>query len=122
MYVSRIPAAVWGHQTLMWKRATQGAVRAGAPYLTKIGEFEVDVAIEGQLMLIRQQDKPGLIAAVSTILAADKVNVAFMTCCRVGKGEDAIMAIGIDSLPSDEIVAKVIAVDGIVECGVFTDL
>ena len=81
----------------------QGHVTGGTPYLTKVGRFDVDVAIEGKVLLVRQQDRPGLIASVATKLAADEINVSFMTVGRLDKGSDAIMCIGVDSDPSQKV-------------------
>ena len=46
-----------------------------------------------------QTDRPGLIAAVCSVLAKAHINVSFMTVTRTGKGQDAIMAIGLDDKP-----------------------
>ena len=47
-----------------------------------------------------QTDRPGLIAAVGNILAQQNLNISFMTVTRTGRGQEAIMAIGIDEQPS----------------------
>lgn len=100
----------------------QGRVANDVAYLTQIGGFEVDIAIEGRVVLVRQQDQPGLIAAVANVLAEDNVNVAYMTVSRVTKGETAIMCLGVDSAPSAEALARLPQIDGIIECGLFKDL
>ena len=64
----------------------QGKVVNDVAYLTTVGMFEVDVAIEGRVLLVRQKDQPGLIAAVAKVLAEDNVNVAYMTVSRTIKG------------------------------------
>jgi predicted regulator of amino acid metabolism with ACT domain len=99
----------------------QGRVTNGVAYLTHLGQFDVDVAIEGMVLLVRQQDRPGLVAAVANALAGEGVNVSFMTVGRVEKGKDAIMCIGVDSSPSQEMLEQIEAVDGIIECGLFND-
>ncbi len=35
------------------------------------------------MLLVRQQDKPGIIAAVSNILGRESVNISFMTVRRL---------------------------------------
>jgi D-3-phosphoglycerate dehydrogenase len=99
----------------------QGQVNKGTAYLTRLGEFDVDVAIEGMVLLVRQQDRPGLVAAVATALAEEGVNVSFMTVGRVERGKDAIMCIGVDSAPSPEKLKQIEGVDGVIECGLFND-
>lgn len=59
------------------KISVAGAVRAAgagdeagglAPFLTRVGAFDVDLALEGIVLLTRQTDQPGIIAAVSAVL------------------------------------------------------
>lgn len=68
------------------RAALQGKVVNDTAYLTQVGTFEVDVAIEGRVVLTRQKDQPGLIAGVAQVLAEDNVNVAYMTVSRLSKG------------------------------------
>ena len=58
---------------------------------------------QGEVLLVRQIDQPGIIASVSSELAAAEVNISFMTVARQVKGVEAIMAIGVDSTPSAEV-------------------
>lgn len=81
----------------------EGGIRSGLPCITKTGEFDVEVSMEGVVCLFRQVDQPGLIAAIAAILAEANINVSFMTVCRSGKGQEAIMAIGVDDEPSSEV-------------------
>ena len=60
----------------------EGRVKDGKPHLTKVGSFEVDVSLEGSIILCRQIDQPGLIGKVGRILGEENVNVSFMTVNR----------------------------------------
>jgi hypothetical protein len=80
-----------------------GQVKNKAPFLTRVGAFDVDLALEGEVVLVRQTDQPGIIAAVSSEFAAASINISFMTVSRVAKGTEAIMAIGVDSAPTAEV-------------------
>ena len=75
-----------------------------------------------QVVLVRQTDKPGIIAGVSSGLAKYQVNISYMTVAVAADGE-AIMAIGVDSLPSnaEEVLAAVAAVDGVKEATAFSE-
>jgi D-3-phosphoglycerate dehydrogenase / 2-oxoglutarate reductase len=107
---TRFSAALTGGQI-----SVSGTVKAGAPYLTKIGAFDVDLGIEGIFLLTRQIDQPGIIAGVAGILSEGGVNISYMTVCRTGKGEDAIMAVGLDDRPSEELIAKITSIGAISE-------
>lgn len=93
----------------------------GLPFLTRIGAFDVDLALEGEVLLVRQTDQPGIIAGVSSELAKNGINISYMTVSRTGKGRDAIMAIGVDGRPAAEVLAAVGKVQGVQECTSFTE-
>lgn len=81
----------------------EGTVRSNTPYLTKIGGFEVDLSVQGSVLLCRQRDQPGIVGNVGMALAKGNINISFMTVCRTTRNEEAIMAIGIDDEPTAEV-------------------
>jgi D-3-phosphoglycerate dehydrogenase len=98
-----------------------GTVKSGTPFLTRIGAFDVDLAVEGEVVLVRQNDQPGIIAAVSTEFAKNNINISFMSVSRVAKGTQAIMAIGVDEAPSAEVVKTIAGVKGVQEVTIFSE-
>jgi len=100
----------------------EGCVRSGTPLLTKIGAFDVELSVRGAVLLCRQRDQPGIVGAIGTLLAADGVNISYMTVCRTARNEEAIMAIGIDEEPPAKTLAAIGKVKGIVEWTLFKEL
>lgn len=84
-----------------------GKVKYGTPHLTCVGSFGVDVSLEGNLILCRQIDQPGMIGHVGTILGEQNVNVSFMSVGRMSRRKKAVMAIGVDEEPSKEALNNV---------------
>jgi D-3-phosphoglycerate dehydrogenase len=80
----------------------EGKVKDGTPHLSLVGPFSVDVSLEGNLILCRQVDQPGIIGKVGSILGRMNLNVNFMSVGRIAPGKQAIMAIGIDEEPDKE--------------------
>ena len=140
---------------------------------------------QGEVVLVRQTDQPGIIAAVSSEFAKNSINISFMTvrwvlgagaggaglaalcrlpmlhmicvrwgvvlrssptlpsllhpltlphsaaaapallrhtaCSRVSKGNDALMAIGVDEAPGAAVLAAIQSVRGIQEVTVFSE-
>ena len=64
---------------------------------------------QGEVLLVRQLDQPGIIAAVSSELAKHDINISYMTVSRSVKGVEAIMAIGVDSPPGPEVGGRTAA-------------
>ena len=98
-----------------------GSVKASIPFLTKIGAFDVDVAMEGDVILVRQTDQPGIIAGVSSELAGHGINISYMTVSVASKGQEAIMAIGVDSTPDANVLDSVSKVNGVKEVTSFSE-
>ncbi|KAL3632141.1 D-3-phosphoglycerate dehydrogenase 2, chloroplastic [Castilleja foliolosa] len=99
----------------------EGEVKYGIPHLTRVGPFSVDVSLEGNLILCRQVDQPGMIGRVGNILGESNVNVSFMSVGRVVKRTKALMAIGVDEEPDKDTLRKIGEVSAIEEF-VFLDL
>ncbi|XP_022772215.1 D-3-phosphoglycerate dehydrogenase 3, chloroplastic-like [Durio zibethinus] len=85
----------------------EGRVKDGKPHLTKVGSFDVDVSLEGGLILCRQIDQPGIIGSVGSILGEENVNVNFMSVGRIAPRKQAVMTIGVDEEPSRDALKKI---------------
>lgn len=92
-----------------------GRVKYGIPHLTRVGSFSVDVSLEGNVILCRQVDQPGMIGTVGNILAEHNVNVSFMSVGRTVKRTKAIMAIGVDEKPDENALKEIGEVPAIEE-------
>lgn len=93
----------------------EGRIKSGVPHLTCVGSFGTDVSLEGNLILCRQQDQPGMIGTVGSILGEHNVNVSFMSVGRTSRRKQAIMAIGVDEEPNKEALNKIGSVPAIEE-------
>ncbi len=69
------------------------------PRLTRIGDFHVDVAPRGTLLVLSNHDVPGVIGRVGTTLADAGVNIAEYHQARLAAGGDALAVITIDGAP-----------------------
>ncbi|XP_065854038.1 D-3-phosphoglycerate dehydrogenase 3, chloroplastic-like [Euphorbia lathyris] len=95
--------------------SVEGKVKFGIPHLTKIGPFDVDVSLEGNLILCRQVDQPGMIGQVGNILGKHNVNVNFMSVGRTIRKKQAIMAIGVDEEPRGDTLKEISQVSAVQE-------
>ena len=73
------------------------------PRLTRIGEFHVDVAPRGTLLVLSNHDVPGVIGRVGTLLADEGVNIAEYHQARLAAGGDALAVITIDGTPPSHV-------------------
>jgi len=75
--------------------------KGNQPRIVNINGREVEVAAEGQLLVLENIDQPGMVGEVGTILGKDKVNIADMSLSRLTPGGTAYMVVRVDHEPSD---------------------
>ncbi|GKA35005.1 hypothetical protein Tco_0721496 [Tanacetum coccineum] len=91
-------------------------VKDGVPHLMKVGVLDVDVSLEGNIILCRQAPhQPNIITSVSSILDEEEnVNI---TCMSFGRIEQYnIMVIGVDEKPSKKALNKIDEISAVDEC------
>jgi D-3-phosphoglycerate dehydrogenase len=72
-----------------------------------IDGFDLDLPPTENLLFLRYSDKPGVVGAVGNALGKSGINIAGMQVARNAAGGEALMALTVDSLISDEILASV---------------
>jgi D-3-phosphoglycerate dehydrogenase len=72
-----------------------------------IDGFDLDLPPTENLLFLRYSDKPGVVGAVGNALGKSGINIAGMQVARSTAGGDALMAITVDSVISDELTASV---------------
>jgi D-3-phosphoglycerate dehydrogenase len=72
------------------------AAADGPARLTRIGEFHVDVVPRGTLLVLRNDDVPGVIGQVGTALGAAGINIAEYHQARMAPGGEALAVVTLD--------------------------
>ena len=76
------------------------------PRIVKINNIYMEAIPDGYMLFIQNNDKPGLIGAVGTILAEATINIAGITLGRVDKNKTAISVVNVDSEVPHETIEK----------------
>jgi len=87
--------------------------RSLEPRIVMVDEHEVEVPPADHLVVIRNDDRPGMIGVVGTAFGDAGVNISFMALGRDAKGELALMALATDGPTPDELVESLRGTDGI---------
>ena len=83
-----------------------GVVLEGAhARIVRIGEYRVDIATRGCLVILRNRDVPGVIGRVGSALGAAGINIGQYYQARLEAGGEALAAIGVDGRLSPDIMA-----------------
>lgn len=72
--------------------------------VVEIDKFNIEIRLEGDILLYRNVDKPGMLASVSAALAKEQINIASLSLGRASKGSQAITAVMVDKeMEPDEL-------------------
>lgn len=93
-------------------RVQAASVGGGSIRVQYLNGMEVGFSGERTTLIIQHRDAPGAIAAVSRMLAEENTNIATMRVFREKAGGRAVMALELDSLPSEALLARLRAVEG----------
>lgn len=77
------------------------------PRIVLINGFKVEIVPEGELLLIYNNDKPGVIGSIGSLMGKNNINIARMHFGRESAGGMAISVVSIDSVPSPEVIEEV---------------
>jgi D-3-phosphoglycerate dehydrogenase len=77
------------------------------PRIVKINDFYVEAIPQGHMLIIYDEDKPGIIGNLGTLLGKYGINIAGMTFGRLKKGGEAITVLNIDSAPNADLLGKI---------------
>ncbi|MEN8259415.1 MAG: phosphoglycerate dehydrogenase [Pseudomonadota bacterium] len=77
------------------------------PRLVQIDDYEIEAVPEGTLLITRHEDRPGVVAALGTVLGNENINISRMQTGVAPGLTDAIAVIGISSPLSPELLNAV---------------
>ncbi len=116
IHVSEVRSAEAGaYQTLITltvttetqTRSIAGTLFNEEPRVVRIKGISIDAKLGPNMLYLTNEDKPGIIGGVGTILGDAGINIATFHLGRSGEGGDAIALIEIDGDPPDALVRKI---------------
>ena len=82
------------------------------PLIVEALGFTIDMAPEKHTLFIRNEDRPGMIGKVGTILGEHGINIGNMAVGRKAPGSPAAMAITVDEPVPDEVIEDLLEIPG----------
>jgi D-3-phosphoglycerate dehydrogenase len=83
------------------------------PRIVKIDDYYVELAPSGEMIVIQNWDRPGLIGNLGTLLGKHNVNIAAMTFGREKPGGKAISVLNVDTPVSSDLFKKIMRAENI---------
>ncbi len=87
----------------------------GIPAIVQLDSYTMNATPAEHMLLTHHQDKPGMIAQVSTILWKGNINISSMHVGRNGPREMSVMILNLDDPIPAELLKKVADLEGILE-------
>jgi D-3-phosphoglycerate dehydrogenase len=84
-----------------------------APRLVEIFGIKVEAELEGEMIYIVNEDAPGFIGRLGTILGEAGVNIGTFHLGRRAAGEEAVALVSVDNHVEPELVARLEAIPGV---------
>ncbi len=85
------------------------------PRIVMVDDHSVEVPPSRHLLVVRNDDRPGMIGVVGTTLAQHQVNISNMSLGRDDRGGSALMILDTDGAIPSQAIEELRAVDGILE-------
>ena len=86
--------------------SVSGTVFGGAPKVVQIDEFRIEADLSGGILLVNNEDVPGVLGRVGTFLGEKGVNIAGMQLGRKQAGGTAVALINVDNAIPENILAQ----------------
>lgn len=91
------------------KESTVAGVLHGKkePRIISINEFMVEIIPQGELLALSNNDKPGVIGDLGSLLGKNNINIARMHFGRAKQGGKAISVVSVDTAVSKDVLSKI---------------
>ena len=91
------------------------SVGGGKVKIVKINSIDVEFTGEYSTLIVKQNDRPGVVAHISTCLSHQNINIAFMRLFRESKGTTAYTIIESDERIPEAIVEELLEHESVLD-------
>ncbi|MCZ6875208.1 MAG: phosphoglycerate dehydrogenase [bacterium] len=88
--------------------------------IVRMDQVSIEAVPEGQMLVFSNQDTPGVIGRIGTILGDGQVNIAGFHLGRISSGSTAICVVNVDSMIPDDLLATIRALPNLIYAKVVT--
>ncbi len=89
--------------------------RENRPWLVEVEGYQLEIELAGHMVVMLNDDRPGIIGRVGTAFGEDGVNIANMRVSRNYHGDQAMMVLALDVTPEPSVIEHLCALDGVHE-------
>lgn len=85
----------------------------GTPRFVMIDGYQSEITPAPHMLVIHNDDVPGMIGRIGSVVGAAGVNIKDMVVGQDADGVAAMMVMSVEEAPNDEVVAAIVAIDGV---------
>jgi L-serine dehydratase len=89
------------------------SIGGGSVIIKSVDNARVEFTGQYPTILTIHEDRPGLIAGVTSLFASNRINIAFLKVFRNSRGSDATMVVETDDQISADLIAAINKLEGI---------
>ncbi|MFW9987889.1 MAG: phosphoglycerate dehydrogenase [Candidatus Odinarchaeota archaeon] len=86
--------------------SVSGTIFGKIPKIIQINHFPIEAELSGGMLMLENQDVPGVVGKVGTILGEKAINIAGLQLGRKEAGGIAISLINVDNVVPDDVLAQ----------------
>jgi len=87
--------------------------RDDRPWLVAVDPYQVEIELDCHMMVMLNDDRPGMIGRVGTLMGEHGSNIANMNVSRNVRGEVAVMVLSVDTPPNAALLERLRGEPGI---------
>ena len=104
---------VLGVKTNSSEMEIKGTLSGGEARIVSIDGYALDLVPRGKILLVKHEDRPGMIGKIATSLGEHGINIGSMQVGRKRVGEVQLMVLTVDQKISKKVLEDITSVDGI---------
>jgi D-3-phosphoglycerate dehydrogenase len=101
-YVNMLTVSV--HSDLVERQVRGTVFPVGQMRLLGVDEYDLDMPVEGDILMTMHNDVPGVIGIVGTVLGEKRINIARMGVGRESRGGRALMLVSVDQVINRDVL------------------
>jgi len=99
------------------KRSATGTIYGSRfPRIIGIDGYRIELQPEGHVVIILNEDRPGVMGRYGTLFGSNEINIADMTFSRKKKSGMAVVGINLDQAPGEAVMKEIASQDGVKGC------
>ena len=95
------------------KTSAAGTFFGHTPRIVRVNGRPVEATPEGILLVLENDDVPGIVGRLGTMLGSHKVNIAGMSLSRTEAGGRALTVLNLDTAPDQKLLDELLAIPNI---------